>query len=443
MTQAAHKTRVKAAAKRRKGRKRRARRTVRVRAPRLYAKQHAAIFDEARFSIIEASTKAGKTLGCIVWQIAQIFARPGHHWWIAPIVKTAKIAFERAQKMLPPELFEVNITEREIRFVNGSVWSFKSAHDDDSLYGEDVESAVIDEASRCKEGTFKAVRSTLTATQGNARIIGNVKGRGNWFYKIAKKAAGGASGYAHHRLTAWDAVEGGVLALEEIMQAKADLTADEFAELYEAKATEDGTNPFGLGNLRRLKLDEGQWVERLGDTVAWGIDLANSTDWTVMIGLDEAGEICAFRRWQKIGWRATVKRIQTVMCAAHTCAPGELEGAGVQALTDATGVGAPIVSELNELEGDPEDPDDAVFQPFIFTSSSKKKLMGGLALDISSSAFAIPDGVIYEELEAFEYQHTKTGVSFGAPAGLHDDAVCALALARAQYKARDVWTPWW
>ena len=35
--------------------------------PRLYAKQEAAIFADTRYSVIEASTKSGKTVGCIVW----------------------------------------------------------------------------------------------------------------------------------------------------------------------------------------------------------------------------------------------------------------------------------------------------------------------------------------------------------------------------------------
>ena len=33
------------------------------------------------------------------------------------------------------------------------------------------------------------------------------------------------------------------------------------------------------------------------------------------------------------------------------------------------------------------------------------------------------------ELETFEYEYTRTGVRYTAPTGLHDDGVCALALA--------------
>ena len=40
-----------------------------------------------------------------------------------------------------------------------------------------------------------------------------------------------------------------------------------------------------------------------------------------------------------------------------------------------------------------------------------------------------PDGPIVHELEAFQYEYTAAGVRYAAPAGMHDDCVCALALA--------------
>jgi hypothetical protein len=46
--------------------------------PWLYPKQEAAIFNSSRYAVIEASTKAGKTVGCMVWLAEQAMAgRPG------------------------------------------------------------------------------------------------------------------------------------------------------------------------------------------------------------------------------------------------------------------------------------------------------------------------------------------------------------------------------
>ena len=48
---------------------------------------------------------------------------------------------------------------------------------------------------------------------------------------------------------------------------------------------------------------------------------------------------------------------------------------------------------------------------------------------IQQGEVGYPEGVIKSELDAFEFELTRTGVFYSAPAGLHDDCVCALALA--------------
>jgi hypothetical protein len=73
---------------------------------------------------------------------------------------------------------------------------------------------------------------------------------------------------------------------------------------------------------------------------------------------------------------------------------------------------------------------------FHFTSQSKQTIMEGLAVAIQQKAIRFPDGVIRQELDNFEYQYHRTGVSYSAPDGFHDDAVCALALAVAHYNAK-------
>ena len=78
--------------------------------PWLYPKQLEAVFDPARYSIIEASTKSGKTVGCIAWIMEQAMAgRAGwNYWWLATVYATAKIAYRRLKRALPQEVFTTN-----------------------------------------------------------------------------------------------------------------------------------------------------------------------------------------------------------------------------------------------------------------------------------------------------------------------------------------------
>jgi hypothetical protein len=374
--------------------------------PALYPKQLAAIFDEKRYSIIEASTKSGKTSGCVVWLGEQAFAGSTgqNFWWVAPVSTQADIAFRRAVRSLPRNLITVNLTLKTITLVNGSVIWFKSGDHPDSLYGDDVHAVVLDEASRLKEESWHAVRSTLTATRGRLRIIGNVKGRKNWFYQLARKAEMGDEAMAYHRLVAADAIDAGVLREEEVEDARRLLPEHVFKELYLAEPSDDGGNPFGLAAISRC-------IRPLSGNkpVAWGWDLAKSVDYTVGIALDVEGTVCAFERFQ-MPWLDTLARIK------------RRTGSLITAFIDSTGVGDPIVEALQK--------ESSNYEGYKFTSPSKQMLMEGLAVAIQSREIGYPDGIIVKELEVFEYEYTRLGCRYTAPEGYHDDCVCALALAQ-------------
>jgi hypothetical protein len=380
---------------------------VRYHRPWLYPAQQHAIFNEARYCIIEASTKAGKTVGCIVWLTEQaVRGRAGQNfWWVAPIYGQAKIAFRRLKRYLPRGMFSANEGELTITLPNGAAIWFKGADNPDALFGEDVYAAVVDEATRCKEEAWHAVRSTLTATGGPVRIIGNVKGRRNWAYHLARKAEAGEAGMHYAKLTAWDAVAGGVLAAEEIQDAQRLLPAAVFAELYMAEPSDDGGNPFGIDAIRAIRMD----AQTPGPVVAWGLDLAKSQDWTVLFGLNAAGRECAFHRWQK-PWRDTIRDVRRLV-------------ARVPCLVDSTGVGDPVLEELQADGGQN-------FTGYKFTQPSKQQLMEGLAVAIQKQEIGVASPVTIAELEAFEYEYTRTGVRYSAPQGVHDDCVMGLGLAR-------------
>jgi len=393
--------------------------------PWMYPKQTEAFFCPERYSVIEGSTKSGKTVSCMCWLAEQAMACtvPGrNYWWVAPIYPQARIAFRRLKRGLPPEVYTANETELTLTLANGAVLWFKGGDKTDSLYGEDVYAAVIDEASRVKEDAFHAVRSTLTQTRGPLRIIGNVKGRRNWAYQLARRAESGEPGMRYTKITARDAVAAGVLDAEEIEDARRTLPDAVFRELYLCEPSDDGGNPFGLSAIRAC-------VRPLSSLppAAWGIDLAKSHDWTVCLALDAQGHTCRFERWQS-PWRETIARIEDLV--GHT-----------PALVDSTGVGDPILEALQRpyaqatgtrpgataiAAGRPN------YEGFKFTAPSKQQLMEGLAAAIQQGAVGYPEGVIVDELDTFEYAYTRTGVRYSAPEGLHDDTVCALALAKAR-----------
>lgn len=377
--------------------------------PALAQYQRDAIFAPERFVAIEASTKSGKTFACICWLLAQAWEGVGICRWIAPVYPQAEIAYKRMTEMLrkmdpQQRLWSATKIPMAIKLVNGSTIEFRSGDEPDNLYGDDVIAMVEDEASRCTEAVWVASRSTLTATKGKARIIGNVRGRNTWHYQTCRKVeAGQLPGWKYAAFNWRMAVEAGLVDAEEVDAARRELTEEQFRELYENVASDDGGNPFGLQHIAGC-------VAGLSDAepVYFGVDIARATDWTVIIGLDADRRVCRYHRWQHVPWDETKKRIV------------ELTG-DTPTLIDSTGVGDAVVDGIQRMRGGVEG--------YQFTSTSKQHLMQALAVAIQSRAIGFPDGPIRLELDAFEFDVRPSGVRYSAPVGFHDDCVCALALA--------------
>lgn len=197
------------------------------------------LYNEARFTVTEASTKCGKTFAHIYWifeRAHEPWNKPGYnHWWAAPIYDQTKIAFNRLRsKLARTGRYKINESNLSITCPNGAVIRFKSAEKPDSLYGEDVYSIVFDEAPRARVEAHYALRSTITATGGKYKLIGNFRGTSNWVHQLKEKA-GVDPEYFYKKITAWDAVEAGILSRGEVEQAQRDLPANIFAQLYLAE----------------------------------------------------------------------------------------------------------------------------------------------------------------------------------------------------------------
>lgn len=363
------------------------------------------IYSKARFTVTKGATKIGKTFPHLFWlfEKAHEKAKPGaNYWWVAPIYAQAKIAFNRMRRVAVELGYRINESELFIETdYDSRIW-FKSADKPDSLYGEDVFAVVFDEFTRAKEAAWSAIRSTLTHTRGPCKFIGNSKGKKNWGHKLWLKAKAGEPGYEAFKVTAYDAVEAGILELEEVEQAKRDLPELAFRELYLAEDLDDQANPFGIQAIQNC-------VKPISTkpAVCFGVDLAKSVDWTVILGLDEDNNICHFDRFQA-DWTTTTRKV--------------IETIGYKpANIDSTGVGDPIFELVSkQCSG-------AI--SFKFTSTSKQQLMERLAVSIQKGTISVLAGIMQDELEQFEYQYSKTGVKYSAPDGMHDDTVVSLALA--------------
>lgn len=213
---------------------------IKIKKPNLTSYQKNFLYNDSRFTITEASTKVGKTFSHIWWLFENAHAswnkQNYNHWWVAPVYSQAKIAFNRMKfKVSANGMYKINESNLIITTPIGTHIHFKSAEKPDNLFGEDVYSCVFDEAPRARVEAFYALRSTLTATKGKMKLIGNFGGVSNWMHHLKEKALTDPQ-YAYFKITAYDAVAEGILDAAEVEQAKKDLPDKIFKQLYLAEA---------------------------------------------------------------------------------------------------------------------------------------------------------------------------------------------------------------
>jgi len=378
--------------------------TATIRLAKPHAAQRQVLEEAGRFNVLACGRRWGKTvLGANLALTAALEGRPVG--WFHPTYKMLGDVWRdvsRRVKALPPEIRTLNVQDKRIELATGGIIEFWSLDSPDGPRGRKYARVIVDEAAMIREleeAWTAALRPLLTDYQGDAWFMSTPRGM-NYFHRLF-----GKGGEGDWRSWQMPTAANPHMPAEEIEAARGELPADTFSQEFLAEFIADAANPFGIDAIRRCTRED--LPDAAGPVAAWGIDLAKSSDWTVAIGLDAEGRVRAFQRWQS-DWQNTVKRVAAMI--------GE-----TPAVVDSTGVGDPIVEQLQQacpqVEG------------FKFHRGSKQQLMEGLAVGIQQGRIAIPCGRIVTELEMFRYEYHATGVRYEAPAGEHDDCVDALALA--------------
>lgn len=380
-----------------------------------FAHQQAFLDCAKRYAIVASGTKAGKSAAGAMYAVRELANRPGClGWWVAPKYEQAvSVGLEAVRGLLPrdPEIVQVKTTAPpEIRIVpTGSVLAFKSADNPDGLYGPGVDFAILDEAGRQSEEAFNAVRSTLTFTGGPMRLLTNPTSRTGWFWRLYTRGLDPDD--QDVQSFRWKTSDNPLISREEIEDARRNLSEATFRGLFEGEFLDVGGSVFrgvrqaATGALRLAEPDR-QYVG--------GLDLARTVDWTTAAVVDvEACELVAFERWHGCSWEMTVGRTAELA----------KKYPGIRFNVDSTGLGDPVLEALERV--------GVTVQGVKFTNTSKSHMVERLAALIEKGRLKYPPlEVLVGELESYEAATGPTGVvRYGAPSGMHDDAVTALMLA--------------
>lgn len=351
---------------------------------------------QARFNVLMCGRRFGKSELCLI-KIVKTACFGQNLAYITPTYKLAKVFFNKLGNALP---YPKNQSDLKIDFPNGGSVEFFTGERLDGLRGRKFHGVIIDEAafiSDLESGWLNSIRPTLTDYKGWAMFLSTPRGQ-NYFFSLYMKGAAGETDWASFKYSTYD---NPYIDRAEIDDARSQLPVAVFEQEYMANPMENAANPFGNDFIRNC-------IKPMSnrEAVVFGIDLAKSYDYTVIIGLDSEGNTAFFSRFQK-DWNSTKQEILNL--------PKK------PIIIDSTGVGDPIFEDLQRA--------GLIINGLKFTQNSKQQLMVGLQTAIQTGRIGYPTGLIVNELEVFEYQYTASGVKYSAPSGFHDDCVMALALA--------------
>ncbi len=248
-----------------------------VRLPRLHAAQRAVRDCSARFIMLAAGRRWGKTLlGAAL--CAQVALNGGRAWWVAPSYPMARVgwrAMRRIAAQIP--LAEVRQAERCILVPGGGEMWVRSADDPQSLRGEGLDYVVMDECAYMREEAWsQALRPALSDRKGRALMISTPSGL-NWWYDLWTQAQSSSDWQTLRYPTSSNPY----IASEEIEEARRELPELVFRQEYEAEFVD----------LRGATLLRRAWMRYYDDVpqcdeIAIGVDLAISrrttADYTVI-----------------------------------------------------------------------------------------------------------------------------------------------------------------
>jgi len=379
-----------------------------VRLHRRHPGQAAIASHPARFRVVMCGRRWGKS-ACGIREVCDVALAGEPAAWFAPSYKIALEAWRELVDRLAPVTARVSEQDKRLELVTGGIVEVWTLDTPDPARGRKYKLAVIDEAGIVRdllEVWQAAIRPTLVDLGGRALILGTPKGRRHGFVTLFNRGLTDDPDWQSFRAST---LENPYIPAEEVEIARRELPPEVFAQEFEGVPTDDGANPFGLDAIRRAVKPENE-RDRL-PAVVYGVDLARSLDFTVVVGMDAHRRVVMLERWQA-PWAVTKQKVRDIVGQTPTVA-------------DATGVGDAIVSDLQLMGVD--------VTPHVFTQPSKLRLMQRLVAAFQGDELMLPDTDaakwLVAELEAFEFTYTATGVKYEAPPGEHDDGVMALGLA--------------
>jgi hypothetical protein len=307
----------------------------------------------------------------------------------------------------------IHESAKELVLPGGSEIWMRTAERPDSLAGEGIKGAVIDEFTLMKEEVWTTfIEATLLDYGGWALFIGVPRGN-NWGGKLWKNAEEREGWNKWHFPTDSNPA----IDAERLESIRANTPAKLFDQEYLAKLVDGAGIVFsGIHDCLTARPQE---VPDEESNYVFGLDWGKQHDWTVLSILNaNTKEVVWIDRFNDIDYPVQLRRISKWNdIFMPRCIVAE-----------ANAMGEPLCDQLID--------DGLPIEKFWTTNKSKREIIEGLVVGIEQQEIGLIDfKPLINELEVYESKVTQHGnITYNAPDGEHDDCVMSLALAWDQVR---------
>ena len=379
--------------------------------PRPHSGQRKVIAEARRINTLSCGRRWGKSVLGIDRLVRPALAGQTAAYF-TPTYKMLAETWREVSRILSPVTARSNASDHRLELLTGGVLDMWSLDNPDSARGRKYHRVVVDEAAmvpKLEEAWQAVIRPTLTDYKGDAWFLSTPRGR-NFFWTLWQRG----QDPEHPDYASWQmpTVANPYIDPTEVEAARADLAERVFAQEYLAVFLEDAGGVFR--RVQEVAIAEPQDGPVAGHDYVLGVDWGRHHDFTVLALIDLiTNELVALDRFNKIEYATQTLRLRAL---AERFRPEAI-------LAERNSMGEPLIEQLVR-EGLP-------VRPFTTTNATKAEVIDNLALAFERGDLKIlPDPVLVAELQAFEAERLPSGLMrYGAPEGMHDDTVMALALA--------------
>lgn len=373
-----------------------------------HVNQHAIIHPTARFNVIAAGRRFGKTESQKLRAIYMVMEGL-NVWWLNPTFDNTYEAWldflAFFEQFVPRE--NINKSRRQIFAPTGG--SIRMLGADNFKRGPGIHHLFVDEAAFLDLDNLwnYQIRPMLLDTPGSgATFLSSTNGR-NAFWQLYQRGLDpNEPDWQAWHFTSYD---NPLLDPNEIEDIKRNTPERVFLQEYMAEFLEDGGAVF-----RNITACISDSPTETRNPVVMGVDWARHNDYSVFYVIDTVThKVLDYDRFNQIDWTLQRQRLVT-LANKWKCK---------QVIAEANSIGEPNIEELNKT--------GLQVTGFMTTAPSKQQIINQLALAFEQQAITIPnDPVLIAELQAYTLERLPSGnFRYTAPSGLHDDCVMALALA--------------